>query len=449
MEIPAAVMIEQDPAAARIARRLKFVAAILLVAFAWISVYRSGPYYTASGKEWGDRNDRSDFTVYRDVGIAVLHHTDIYEVRNDRGWAYVYPPTFAVFMIPFAWMPTWLAVFIWYCVSASLAVWAIVMSYRYAKPLLARPRELLKLAAIPSLLLAVWFGTALARSQASVIMAFLITAAVYWESRGRNIAGGIALAGAVLVKVFPILLVAYYAWQRKWKFVAAALAALMIGTIFVPAPIYGWQGNLNYIREFKHVVADPALARTETVRSNSSLYDQLFSSEKPRNQSLDSIFYRYLGQPGQYAGWAISALMACAIWWLGRRGSNATEPLILAAFITWMLVVSPVSEDHYYTLLIFPLTVAVCYVLKSGSERTLLLGTLCFVCFGLMNWVPIFYREFEVWGSVSWAAVLLWLLLLYLARVGITSKPASPRGIGMAASGAAIAFEGNASGGGK
>lgn len=446
MENPNAVTIAQDPRSAVIARRLTILAAFLLVAFAWISVYRSGPYYTASGRMWGDPNDRSDFTVYRDAGIAVLNHSDIYEVRNDRGWAYVYPPAFAVAMIPFAWMPTWLAVFVWYCISASLAVWAIVMSYRYAKPQLHTPRDLLKLAALPSVLLAVWFGTALARSQASVIMAFLVTAAVYWESRGKNVASGIALAGAVLVKVFPILLIGYYVWRGKWKFVAAALAALVIGTIFVPAPVYGWRGNLNYLWEFKRVVAEPALASSEGVRSNSSLYDQLFSSEKPRNQSLDSIFYRYGGQKGQYAAWGLSALMAAAIWWIGRRRNEATEPLILAAVVVWMLVVSPVSEDHYYTLLIFPLTIAVCYFLKSESKQVAVPGTLILVCFGIMNAVPIFYREFEFWGSVSWAAVLLWLLLLYLATLA-SSKSAGPRGIGVAGSGTAIAFEGNASGG--
>src|SRR5579862_3367226 len=102
----------------RIARQLKFAAVLLLILFAWVSLYRCGPYRTASGKTWGSPATRSDFSVYRLVGQAVLNHTDIYELRNDRGWAYVYPPAFAVAMIPFAFVSTQLGVFLWYCISA-------------------------------------------------------------------------------------------------------------------------------------------------------------------------------------------------------------------------------------------------------------------------------------------------------------------------------------------
>jgi hypothetical protein len=437
----------QDAAAARTARLLKIIAVALLLLFAWISLYRCGPYHTASGAQWGSAINRSDFSVYRLVGQAVLDHTDIYVLRNDRGWAYVYPPAFAVAMIPFAWIPMPVGVFIWYALSAAFTIWIAVMCYRYVSPELTTARQRLIAGAAPMALLAVWYGTGFARSQASVLMACLITAAVYFESRGRTIAGGAALAGAVLVKVFPVALLGYYVWRGKWKFVAATLIALVVGAFLLPAPIYGWQGNLNYLREFKQVVGEPALASSEKSRSSYVLYEQLFSSEKPRNQSLQSVFYRYGGQTGQTTAWVFAALMGCAILWAGWKRNAAAEPAILGAYMTWMLVASPVSEDHYYTMLLLPAAVAVARAWTATDPQDFRIGRACLWAFAALNVAAVVYRRFELWGSVCWAAVLLWILLLYLARVARLQSQASPRGIGMAASGVAVAIEGNASGG--
>jgi Glycosyltransferase family 87 len=427
------------PGASHAATRLKGLAAFFLVAFGCIAVYRSGPYYTASGKQWGDPNDRSDFTVYRDVGQAVLDHTDIYAVRNDRGWAYVYPPPFAVAMVPLAKIPTWLGVLLWYCLSAGLIVCAAIMSYRYvsrqaaAAAPLRTPHERLLVAALPAAVLAVWICTGLARSQASVIMAFCITAAAYWENRGRPLAAGVALAGAVLIKVFPLLFIGYYAWRRKWRMVLTSLAALFVAAIILPAPVFGWHGNLNYIREFKRVVGEPALAASEQSRANSSLYDQLFSSEKPRNQSLNAILYRYAGPRGQKTYWAAALLMAAILWWLGRRANSVAEPWVVGAYMTWMLLVSPVSEDHYYSMLLLPVSLAVAAMVTTPRARLRRAGAIFLAVFAALNLAAVIYRPFELWGSICWATLLLWLLLLYLVKLTETTV--------------AAAFTGNASGG--
>jgi alpha-1,2-mannosyltransferase len=437
----------EDAATNRAARWLKFAAIALLILFAQISLDRCGPYHTASGKQWGSATTRSDFSVYRLVGRAVLDHTDIYELRNDRGWAYVYPPAFAVAMIPFAWISVQIGVFVWYCISAGFTIWIAVMCYRYVLPRLTTARQRLIVAAVPMTLLAVWFGTAFARSQASVLMACLVIAAVYSESRGLTLAGGAALAGAVLVKVFPIALLGYYIWRGKWKFVGATLIALFVGAILLPAPIYGWRGNLNYLREFKQVVAEPALASSEKSRSSYVLYAQLFNSAKPRNQSLQSVFYRYGGQPGQTAAWILAGLMGCAILWTGRKRVAAAEPAILGAYMTWMLVASPISEDHYYTLLLLPMTIAVAYVWTAADPRAFRIGRASLWVFGGLSVAAVVYRRFELWGVVCWSAVLLWLLLLYLARVAPTESQSGPHGMGMADADAAVASMGNADGG--
>jgi len=77
---------------------------LLFAFFAWITLFRAGPY-GAPGHQWGSPAHRTDFSVYRDAAAAVLHGQDPYAIRNQRGWAYVYPPPFSVVMVPFALLP--------------------------------------------------------------------------------------------------------------------------------------------------------------------------------------------------------------------------------------------------------------------------------------------------------------------------------------------------------
>src|SRR3990167_8955569 len=48
---------------------------------------------------------RTDLSVYRAVGVAVLEGKDIYEVRNERTWYFTSPPVVSVLCIPLAFLP--------------------------------------------------------------------------------------------------------------------------------------------------------------------------------------------------------------------------------------------------------------------------------------------------------------------------------------------------------
>src|SRR5207253_609279 len=113
-------------------------------------------------------------------------------------------------------------------------------------------------------------------------------------------------------------------------------------------------GNLHYIGEWIHEVAGPALG-SESSRSHSELYDQLLSMERPRNQDLGSVMQRLVeGNQTRLMVLTLAAALALPIWLLGRRANAQSEPLILGAVVVWMLLVSPVAEDHYFSLYALP-----------------------------------------------------------------------------------------------
>jgi hypothetical protein len=125
-------------------------------------------------------NPQTDFTVYTLAAQAVLDGGDIYQVQNVRGWNYVYPPLFAITMIPLAKIPLWMGVLAWYLVSVAAIYFSIRMCVEMAGG------NGLAISLIPLLLLAGPSLVGLARGQASLLLLCLTTAGLYFEWNGRR-----------------------------------------------------------------------------------------------------------------------------------------------------------------------------------------------------------------------------------------------------------------------
>lgn len=392
-------------------------ATILFFAFfAWITLFRAGPY-GPPGHQWGSPAHRTDFTVYRDAAAAVLHGEDPYSIRNVRGWAYVYPPPYSIAMIPFALLPLPVSVLAWYFVCAGLTISAVVMSGQLAAAGITNERKRLAILFIPALIVSVWFTVGLTRGQASVLMSWLVIAAIFWEKKGKTAAGAACLGGAVLLKAFALTLLCYYAWRHKWKMVAVTLVAILLGGLILPSAVFGWHGNLHYISEWTREVAAPALG-SESSRSHSELFDQLLSMERPRNQDLGSVMQRlFEGNQTRLMVLALAAALGLPIWILGRKADPRSEPLILGAVVVWMLLVSPVAEDHYFSLYVLPAAYAL-FAAMGASQSARRAGYVVLAIVGLLNGGAVLDlgRGFEIYGAVFWGGLLLFFLLLYLAR---------------------------------
>lgn len=409
------------------ARTLKLwlagVTILLFLFFAWITLFRAGPY-GPFGHQWGSPAHRTDFTVYRDAAEAVLHGQDLYAIRNVRGWAYVYPPPFSIVMVPFALLPLPISVLAWYFVCAALTISAVSMSGQLATKGIVGEGKKLAIYFIPALIVAVWFGVGLTRGQASVLMTWLVISAIFWEKRSNTTAGAACLAGAVLLKAFALTLLCYYIWRGRWKMVAASVAAIILGGLLLPSAVFGWHGNLHYIGEWTNEVAGPALG-SESSRTHSELYDQLLSMERPRNQDLGSVMQRLVeGNQTRLMVLALAGALALPIWLIGRKTNSHSEPLILGAVVVWMLLVSPVAEDHYFSLYVLPAAYAL--AASMDAQRSLRLwGYAALAVVGLLNLGAVLDlgRGFEIYGAVFWGGLLLFGLLLYLAWSTAERKP--------------------------
>jgi hypothetical protein len=82
-----------------------------------------------------------------------------------------------------------------------------------------------------------------------------------------------------------------------------------------------------------------------------------------------------------------------------------------------MLLVSPVAEDHYFSLYVLPAAYALA-ALMDADRWVRRWGYAALTAVGLLNAGAVLDlgRQFEIYGAVLWGGLLLLFLLLYLAH---------------------------------
>jgi hypothetical protein len=389
------------------------VSIVLAIGLGVSTVFRSGPH-SFGGRTWGSPFHRTDFTVYTSAAQAVLDGTDIYQARNIRGWAYVYPPPFAILMVPFAEMSVFYGSLVWYLVSLSLVVASVAMCVRMVRE--AQPVEIdgFVLATVPALLLLAWTVPGLARGQANALLLWLVVAAFYWDRKGREALGAVCLAGAVLLKVFPVVLLAYFVWRKRWRFVIGALVALVLLTFVLPAPVFGWHRNLALLHEWIQIVAKPALS-TESARADTKLFDQLITVRKLRNQSLEPVLMRLTGSTvARPLAVGTALVMAVVIWVVGRRARPDTELLLVSALVVWMLLALPLAESHYFVLLLLPMTALVSVAAYDEDARIRTVTRTVLAVFAVATLLSTCIQSLEFYGLLCWASLAVWTVSVWV-----------------------------------
>ncbi len=352
--------------------------------------------------------------MYTAAAQAVLDGGNIYQAHNVRGWAYVYPPPFAILMVPFAKMSVFCGSLVWYLISVGLIVAAVAMCVRMVRE--AQPMKVngFVLAAVPTLLLLVWIMSGLARGQANALLLWLVVAALFWHRKGRDALGAVSLAGAMLLKVFPAVLLAYFVWRRRWRFVIGTLAAAVVLAFVLPAAVFGWHQNLALLQEWTQIVAKPALA-TEAERVDTALFGQLISAQKLRNQSLEPVLWRLTGPAlARPLAVGITLIMAVTIWLVGRRARPDGELLVVSAFLVWMLLAQPLAESHYFVLLLLPLTALVSVAAHDEDARIRRVTRMVLVIFAVAALLSTGIKQLQFYGPLCWASLAVWAVSLWV-----------------------------------
>ncbi|HEX4609634.1 MAG TPA: glycosyltransferase family 87 protein [Urbifossiella sp.] len=418
-----------DPAADRLRTWEKIGLALIVVlftAFGVLTVIRSA--YMS--------NPKTDFGVFARAGWAVRAGEDIYDVTDDNGWHYAYPPPFAVAMVPLGdpydflpqdgYLPFAASAGIWYALSLAGLFYVVHAFAAAVLPGLAPgSRGWWYARMVPVYVCVGGIGHTLGRGQVNIAVLALAAAGFTAAVRNRRAASGAWLATAAVLKIIPTLLVLFPLARRDGRALLGAAAAV-VGLIgVVPTAVWGVDGAVAVNTKMVRVVLGPVFASGDGDQTRAK---ELHNMTATDNQSVLAAAHAWMypdpatrpdhaAPAAKAAHLAVSGVMLLVTAWVGFRRltpAPADQLLYLGGLFAVMTVATPVSHMHYYA---FGLPLVAGLWLRGLADRPGRLSadrrtTLGLAAWGLLTAVPLFpgpvFDRLRECGLGAAATVFLW-----------------------------------------
>jgi hypothetical protein len=220
----------------------------VLVVCIWVIVLAGFFYLTVRQV----RDASMDFLSYYVGASAIQQGKPIYTLETHDSVSasigirqvgrYLYPPTFAILIQPFLLMSPYVASLFWFFVNVGLLL--IGVGFLLRRGQLQDHRMRVALLLLPVLFTPVLMTLYL--GQVNILIFMLIVLVWLTFVDGRRYSSGVLLALAVWIKIWPIILIAYFVWKREWKVVSGAL----VGLLLIGAVTFALAGNGQTISFF-------------------------------------------------------------------------------------------------------------------------------------------------------------------------------------------------------
>ena len=328
-----------------------------------------------------------DFQDYLFAAKQITTGGDPYAdfIRNHVPWdwslssGYLYPPAFAVTLIPLTWLSNDLAVRIWLFLIQAAVLASLLIIYR----IIGRPSraELLALVGVITTFFPL-ANTVLAGTMNSLLLLLLTAAWAGWQHR-HDVASGVLVGAAAVFKLFPAALLPYLAWRRHWKLLAAAALTGLAG-IGLGLAVTSWDHNLYYFRDML-----PHLAAGTGYRENQSLAGVAARICDPTTANAGGS----AGWCGRLIDWPAVLVLLAIVWRMTSRVSRSGFEFALA--VTALPLISSVTWSFPLVILILPIVLLVRHArsgqMSRGQIRALLAAWVCFSAAPAIHYLLIVY----------------------------------------------------------
>jgi Glycosyltransferase family 87 len=310
-----------------------------------------------------------DFRAYYLAGKAISekHVQSVYQFPvfadgrlnlNADDPPFIYPPFFAVLMKPFAQLSFASAYLAWTAVTTVAVIGAVFLSLS-----VGGVRMTGKLALILGVGLFSYYPLFdhLFFGQISGVILILLAACVWLLTRNRIWPSALCLAAATLIKLTPVLVVPVLIFHRRWKWLVAygAWMILLLGFSV-------WQAGWTMHQQFLHEVL-PSMSCGAPVCQNTSIVayvQELFLRYVPVSGSPSLTIPPYACAVSRWVAFAIYLLMLVRCY-LRRRDGLVVRDIIVMVLLG--IAISPISWWHHYTLALLPFIYFWCTMRDKGN----------------------------------------------------------------------------------
>jgi hypothetical protein len=336
--------------------------------------------------------EMADFEVYRTAGRRALAAEPLYQ-DGDGHYTFKYLPAFALAMAPAALLGNDAARVTWYALSCA---WLVLLLRWSVIALPERRWSQRSLIIVALVLMAKFYAHELTLGQSNLLLAVLLMAGLGALQLEAPKLAGIALAAAVFVKPYALLLLPWLAITYGVGASLAATGALVVG-LLAPALVYGWAGNLAQLSGWWHIVS-------------TSTAPNLLGAD---NVSLAAMWAKWIGPGSLSAGLAAvsSVLLIAVATTMWRQRKRVSEP-DYAEFAFLMLIIPLVSPQGWDYVLVLGTPAVMVIADRWRDLRTpwrivsaTALGLMGFSLFDLMGRAA--YGQFMAWSLVTVCAVAL------------------------------------------
>jgi hypothetical protein len=325
-------------------------------------------------QEWASaRNYRHGLPVYTDQRATIplyLGKKDL-DPHDREIEVNAHPPAAILLALPLAYLPYRDAALVWNLGSLLM----LVVSLYLVRQGLRIPFSLWSLFPTATLLL---LCTPLLMQQhlgqLNLVILLLLTGVWAADRSGRPLLAGTCLGIATAIKLFPGFLFLYFMLRGRWKTVIAGVVSLFL-IADLTAALFGPEAYRYYF-----LVIVPRVAKFRGLWANASLvgfWVKLFDppSEYPRVVPI----WRSPAAARLGVVVSCSAILAVLAWIVRRSKSLMQQDLTFGLAVTAMLLVSPITWDHYLLMLLLP--IAVTWVRLPQSDAARILFTAILIAF--------------------------------------------------------------------
>ncbi len=203
----------------------------------------------------------NDFDVYLHAAGKLARGGNIYQPPFLKNLAYIYSPFFALLLVPFAYLPRWVAEYAWLLADLFFLyrIWRVITYYLDAQRLTPRHYRVLGIASFALTLRFLLYNFDMV--QLTIFLLYASLEAVCLIDQNRKVAGAVLLGVAMNVKILPLVVLPYLVYRRRFgpALLSLAVFALLLG---VPALFIGFDFNAVLLRDWWGAINPASAVRT-------------------------------------------------------------------------------------------------------------------------------------------------------------------------------------------